>query len=142
MKKLLLALSFTLASLISYAQTSEKVVVNQRGEVKGRYIGENSTSYHIGVQDDVWIPKKGMKVVTYSAKNGQGWVYTDSEGAVNMRQSPNPSAPVIAKLINEDFVPTCYKCLGLENGWFKIKAKGKIGYVKASLFKWDSIQAF
>lgn len=142
MKKLLFVLFLAVMTMSGNAQTSGKVVVNMLGEIQGRYVGENATNYHIAVQDDVWIPKKGMKVVKYSAQNGQGWVFTQSDKPVSMRKQPNASSPVIAKLTNEDFVPTCYPCLGLVNGWFKIRAKGKVGYVSVSLFEWDSIQSF
>lgn len=143
MKKYLIFLAI-LAATITYAQkTSEKVVVINGGKEVGRYIGENSTKYHISVHDEGWITKKGNKVVLYSAANGQGIIFPKNFGTVNVRQSPNISASIIGKIIsNEGELPDVYECLGLKNGWFKTKINGRLGYVKADHMEWDSINTF
>ena len=39
-------------------------------------------------------------------------------------------------------VPDCYDCLGLVNGWFKIRINGKTGFVRADLMEWDGMCSF
>lgn len=143
MKKYLISLLVLLAITLNAQKTSGKVVISNGGEVIGRYIGENKTQYHIEVQDEGWETKKGHKVVIYSAVKGQGIIYPKNFGTVNISQSPTISSPVIAKVIyGEGFVPEVYDCLGLTNGWFKIKVNGRIGYVKAENMEWDSMNTF
>jgi hypothetical protein len=143
MKKFFIAL-IVFVSILSFGQkTSGKVVVDKNGEVVGRYIGENKTKYHIFVQDEAWEPKKGLKVVLYSASKGQGIVFPKNFGAVNIRKAPNASSPIIAKIdYAEGNLPETFDCLGLENGWYKIKVKGKAAYVKAENMEWDSMDSF
>ncbi len=143
MKKLFISISIILASTIYAQKTSGKVVVNNSGEVIGRYIGENKTQYHIEVQDDGWETKKGHKVVLYSAVKGQGVIFPKSSGNVNVRQSPSISSPIVAKIIyNDGELPEVYDCLGLKNGWFTIKINERLGYVKAENMEWDSMNTF
>lgn len=146
--RLRLLLSFALVFMFvsSHAQ-SMKMVVDKRGEVVGRYVKTNKTTYTVLVQDDGEVPIKGHRVVTFSAKDGQGIVYRDQKrtGNINVRKRPTTDAPVIAKIADnaiEGCVPDCYDCLGKTNGWYKIRIDGKTGYVRADLVEWDGMCTF
>lgn len=144
--RFILSLALVLAFLASNAQ-SMKMVIDSRGEVVGRYMATNKTTYTVGVQDEVEVPIKGHRVVTFSAKNGQGVVYRDQTrtGNINVRKRPTTNAAVIAKIADntiEGCVPDCYDCLGKVNGWYKIRIDGKIGYVRSDLVEWDGMCSF
>ena len=141
-----LSVALVLVCLPSSAQ-SMKMVVDKNGEVVGRYVKTNTTTYGVAVQDDAEVPLKGHRVVTFSAKNGQGIVYRDQSrtGNINVRKRPSTKAPVIAKIADNTIsgcVPDCYDCLGKENGWYKIRIDGKVGYVRSDLVVWDGMCTF
>ena len=144
--RFILSSALVLVGLSSYAQ-SMKMVVDQHGKVVGRYVKTNKTSYTVGVQDDVEVPIKGHRVVTFSAKDGQGVIYRDQSrtGNINVRKRPSTDAPVVAKIVDTTVsgcVPDCYDCLGKVNGWYKIRIDGKIGYVRSDLVEWDGMCSF
>lgn len=124
---------------------SMKMVVDSRGNVVGRYVKTNSTTFTVDVQDSYNVPKKGHHIVTFSAANGQGVVYYDQSrtGNLNVRKSPSTNAPVVTQIPNPgDYVPECYKCLGKTNGWYKVRVNGKVGYVRGDLLEWDGMCTF
>ena len=119
-----------------------KMVVDNRGNLVGRYVQTNQTTYTVSVQDDVEVPKLGHKIVEYSARNGQGIVYTLRKN-VNVRTQPNTNSPVICQIsCKEGEVPQTYPCLGKEKEWYKIKVRGKEGYVRHDLVEWDGMDTF
>ena len=135
-----------MACTVASAQ-SMKMVVDSKGQVVGRYVKTNSTTYTIMVQDTGIVPKKGHHVVTYSAVNGQGIVYRDQSrtGNINVRKRPSTTSPVIAKIPDNKetgCVPDTYPCLGKTNGWFKIRIEGEVGYVRQDLVEWDGMSTF
>ena len=134
---------FVMVAIVASAQ-SMKMVVDAKDEVVGRYVRTNATTYTIGVQDDVEIPKDGHRVVTYSAENGQGFIYRDQtrKGNINVRKGPSTKTQVVAKIPETDGMPDVYDCLGKENGWYKIRIDGKVGYVRGDLVKWDGMVTF
>lgn len=126
---------------------SMKMVVDTEGKVVGRYVRTNATTYTIGVQDDVEIPKEGHRIVTYSAENGQGFIYRDQsrQGNINVRQKPTTQSAIVAKIPDNSIdgcVPDTYPCLGKVNGWYKISIDGKVGYVRGDLVEWDGMVTF
>lgn len=126
---------------------SMKMVVDSHGETVGRYVKTNKTTYTVNVQDSYTVPKKGKRVVTFSAAKGQGVVYYDQShtGNLNVRKSPSTNAPVITQIIDPapmGYVPDCYNCLGKVNGWYKVNVDGKIGYVRGDLLDWDGMCSF
>ncbi len=146
MKKFLV-LALLLMSFGMMNAQSMKMVVDGRGHVVGRYVRTNSTSYTINVQDDYNVPKRGHRVVTFSAANGQGVVYYDQShtGNLNVRKSPTKNSPVITQITDPapmGYVPDCYDCLGIVNGWYKVKVNGRIGYVRGDLLEWDGMCTF
>lgn len=144
--QLVFALALVIVSLPSNGQ-SMKMVVDKHGEVVGRYVKTNKTTYTVTVQDDVEVPKNGHRVVTFSAKDGKGAVYRNQNktGNINVRKRPSTNAPVIAKIADNTitgYVPDCYDCLGKVNGWYKIRIDGKIGFVRSDLVNWDGMCSF
>ena len=119
-----------------------KMVIDSHGNVVGRYVRTNQTSYTVSVQDDLEVPKIGHKIVTYSAKNGQGVVYTHRTH-VNIRTQPDLKSPVITQISTpEGELPQTYPCLGKTQGWYKIRVKGAVGFVRHDLVEWDGMDTF
>ncbi len=123
---------------------SMKMVVDSKGDVVGRLVKTNATTYTVSTQEDVDVPKKGHRVVVYSAEKGQGIVYRhpDRKGNINVRKGPSVKTAVVAKIPEYEDLPEPYDCLGKVKGWYKINIDGKIGYVRADLMCWDGICTF
>lgn len=124
---------------------SMKMVVNSRGNVVGRYVESGKSTYYISVQDVTTVPKRGHRIVTFSAAKGQGVVFYDQShtGNLNVRKSPSTNAPIVTQIPDPgDYVPDCYNCLGKVNGWYKVRVNGKIGYVRGDLLEWDGMCTF
>ena len=119
------------------------MVVDENGNVVGRYVRTNEDTYTVSVQDEVEVPIAGHEVVTYSAKNGQGVVYT-RRTYVNVRVEPDLNSPVLKQISynKNNGVPETYPCLGKTKGWYKISIKGKVGYVRHDLMEWDGMDTF
>ncbi len=118
------------------------MVIDRQGEVLGRWISTNASTYTVNIQDAVEIPKIGNKLVTFRARDGKGILFT-RRTHVNIRQQPDLNSVVICQISNEgDGVPVTYPCLGKTNEWYKIKVNGKIGYVRHDLVEWDGMNTF
>ena len=144
MKKFLL-LALLLVGFGMMNAQSMKMVVDKRGNVVGRYVETDRNVYYISVQDVSSVPKRGHRVVTYSAAKGQGVVFYEQThtGNLNVRKSPSTNSPILTQIPNPgDYVPDCYKCLGKVNGWYKVKVNGKTGYVRGDLLEWDGMCTF
>lgn len=143
MKKLILLFVCLLCCNMMNAQ-SMKMVVDSKGDVVGRYVRTNATTYTVDVQDTYDVPKAGNRVVTYSAAAGQGIVYRNQErkGNINVRKGPSTRHAVIGKIVEPDGVPDVYPCLGKVNGWYKIRFNGKVGYVREDMAEWDGMSTF
>lgn len=138
MKKTLL-LFFVLGFSLSGFSQSMKMVVDSKGNVVGRYVRTNTNTYTVDLQDTVDVPKKGHKVVTFSAQAGQGVIWCKNVGKVNVRSTPSTSGEIVGKMVYEEGVPSTYPCLGKVNGWYKTRVNGKVGYVRADLVGWDGM---
>ena len=124
---------------------SMKMVVNSRGNVVGRYVESGKSTYYISVQDVATVPKRGHRIVTFSAAKDQGVVFYDQShtGNLNVRKSPSTNAPIVTQIPDPgDYVPDCYNCLGKVNGWYKVRVNGKVGYVRGDLLEWDGMCTF
>ena len=144
MKKFLL-LALLLVGIGMMNAQSMKMVVDKRGNVVGRYVETDRNVYYISVQDVSSVPKRGHRIVTFSAAKGQGVVFYDQSrtGNLNVRKSPSTNSPILTQIPNPgDYVPDCYKCLGKVNGWYKVKVNGKTGYVRGDLLEWDGMCTF
>lgn len=129
-------------SIKAASPSHKKMVVDDQGNVVGRYVRTNETTYTVSVQDDVDVPIAGHTVVTYSAKNGQGVVFTYRTN-VNVRTQPSLEAPAFTQIsCPKGGMPKAYPCLGKTQGWYKILIKGKEGYVRHDLVVWDGMATF
>ena len=144
MTKKLLSTAVAIVCCLNINAQSMKMVVNKDGEVVGRYVRTNATTYTICVQDDGEVPKEGLRVVTFSAANGQGIVYRKPirVGNINVRKGPSLKTAVIGKITESDGVPDVFSCLGKKNGWYKIHFNGKVGYVREDMVEWDGMCTF
>lgn len=139
MKKILFFLLMLVS--IQVSAQSAKVVIEPNGD-RSIYIGESRTQYHVSVQDDAWIPKRGCRVITVSASKGQGYLEPRTSGPKKVYATPSARAKVIARIgyVNGE-LSDMYRCMGAVNGWYKIKTnRGRIGYVPKSQFTWYPIQ--
>ena len=119
-----------------------KMVIDSRGNVAGRYVRTNQTTYTVSVQDNVEVPKLGHKIVEYSARNGQGIIYTLRTN-VNVRTQPALKSSIICQITTKaGEMPTTYPCLGKTQGWYKIRIRGAEGYVRHDLVIWDGMDTF
>ena len=143
MRRIVILLGCLLCCTLLNAQ-SMKMVVDNNGDVVGRYVRTNETTYTVDVQDTYDVPKAGNHVVTFKASAGQGIVYRNQmrKGNINVRKGPSLKHAVIAKIVENDGVPDTYPCLGKVNGWYKIRINGKTGFVRADLMKWDGMCSF
>ena len=143
MKKLILLFVCLLCCNMMNAQ-SMKMVVDKKGNVVGRYVKTNATTYTVDVQDTYDVPKAGNHVVTYNAAAGQGVVFRNQErkGNINVRKGPSTRHAVIGKIVEPDGVPDVYPCLGKVNGWYNIRFNGKVGYVREDMAEWDGMSTF
>lgn len=121
-----------------------KMIVDRNGNAVARYV-RTSGKYYIGeVQETGQFPQAGHRIVTFSAANGQGIVYRNQSrvGNINVRKSPSTSAPVVAKIPDTGDLPDTYPCLGKQNGWYKIRINGKVGFVRQDMAEWDGMDTF
>lgn len=151
-----------LSSISSVNDTFGWVVENSKGECVGRYDGDCGDSYLIDVQDWGTVPKEGHKVVKYRAEDGKGCVYISNKvkymtkdgekmQIVNVRALPSMKSSIIGT-IDELYgdLPTAVDCLGYvpsvddnsRDKWYKVDIDGKVGYVRADLMYWNSMNTF
>ena len=142
MKKFLIISAAFLLSIGAYAQSS-KVIVDSRGNVVGNYSRSTANSYIVFGQDEFSVPKAGHKIVTYSAEAGQGYLECKNWGVVNVRSIPSTSGEIVGRMIYEegDF-PESYRCLGKQNGWYKVSINNRVGYVRQDLVTWTVESAY
>lgn len=142
MKKFLLILTFVFSFLGINAE-SMKMVVDNKGNVVGRYVKTSGKNYVVDVQDTYPISKKGHKVVIFTAEKGQG-VVVIPDGAA-LRKGPSKKSALLERLSSakdEGCVPVTYQCLGKRNGWYKICVDGKVGYVSIKEASWDGMDTY
>lgn len=121
-----------------------RVVVDNHGNVVGRWIATKANSYTVEVQDTYDVPKAGKQVVTYSAAAGQGVVYRNLQrtGNIRVRKGPSTSSAIVALIPDQGGLPDAYPCLGKSGNWYKIKINGKVGYVRDDMACWDAMNSF
>ena len=147
MKKLMFMLLAFVCSTVLFAQENScKVVVDKDGGVMGRYVRETQTAYIANPLDwEVECKKaEGYRVEIWTPEKGKGIVCrkTERKGNINVRQRPDINSPVVAKIPDKLDYPDClYDCIGKENGWFKIKINGKVGYVREDMVDWGAFFA-
>lgn len=115
------------------------IMVIDKENVARKFLGETDTTIVAGSIEESELPKADCRLETWRAEDGKGWVYA-GYGKTPVRSNPDNNAKVIATLYNPgdsemiDGLP----CLGIEGNWFKVKVKGKTGYVYMDNAFWDS----
>ena len=147
MKRLVFLMLALMAISIGFAQeNSAKVVVEPDGSVVGMFVSETADSIVANPLDwevrcakadgyhwEIWTPEKGKGIVCRKSER---------KGNINVRKRPDTSSPVVAKIPEKFDYPDClYDCLGKENGWFKIRINGKVGYVREDMVDWGAFFA-
>ena len=148
MRKLFLLLFVALGILSANAQDRLKVVVTNDGTLVGRFVRETPTSYIANPVDwEEEVSKKNCRVEIWTPEKGKGFVVRADgvKGNINVRKGPSTKTAVVAKITEEDsmkdYPDFAFDCLGKTNGWYKIKIKGKVGYVRADLVDWAAYYA-
>ena len=125
------------------ANNYEANVVIKDGECLGVLKEEKADAYIISVQDDIEIPKTGASVELWKASDGKGVVCLKDWGSESIYDSPDASSEVIGTATYEEgYLPETYECLGLENGWFKIRFGDRQGYIQAEKVDWTALDTF
>lgn len=131
-------------------EASDYVVTSADGKVH-RYIADSGDCYLVKNEGYSLLLKNGSKKKKYSAKNGNGWIYLDTDQAtmVNVRQKPTTKSRVVCTISrNPNESPEFYRCLGLVDDlyekdfskkWYKVKVNGRIGYVRQWFMLWNAI---
>lgn len=128
-------------SAVEFGFSADKtdVVVDNQGNIEGAFIFKDGNNYIVNGQDYGEVPTAGHRIVTYSAENGQGVIYT-FRSKVNVRKAPTINSAVITQMSYEEgMCPETFPCLGKEDGWYKISINGKVGYVREDLVEWDFV---
>lgn len=123
------------------ASPREEVIVSRDGMI-ARYLTENKDEYIGEIQDTVRFPRRSSKVETWYASDGKGIVSLKEPGEAPAYAEPDSTARVVGKLIFEyGYCPDCYDCLGLMDGWFKVRLSGAEGYIREEYVNWDAIDS-
>ena len=151
MKKTLLLIFALLSMLTANAQTENrlKVVVSKDGGLVGRYVRETATTLIANPVDweEEVSKKEGYRVEIWTPEKGKGFVVRRDgvKGNINVRKGPSTKTAVVAQITEEDsmkeYPDFAFDCLGKRNGWYKIRIKGKVGYVRQDLVSWAAYYA-
>ena len=136
-------------ALCVFSQSNSlKVVVSNDGSLVGRYVRQTATTYIANPVDwEEEVPKVGYRVEVWTPEKGKGFVMRRDEvrGNINVRKGPSIKTAVVTKITEADgekSYPDCaFDCLGKTNGWYKIRIKGHIGYVRQDLVSWAAYYA-
>lgn len=151
-------LFYYFCDLLIVCQTNEiqtdrrqaKVVIDKQGNVS-RYLADCGDSYLVDVQDYALVKKSEGSIKEYSAEKGNGYLVLDDDVVqtrVNVRQKPSEKSKKIGTIASRPGeLPEVFPCLGYiyekDNGyWFKLKIKGKVGYVAEQFMIWDAINTY
>lgn len=151
MKRIVLSLLVLLCVGTLSAQTEidrMKVVVYNDGTLAGRYVRQTATHYIANPLDwEEQVPKKKGRIEIWTPEKGKGFVVRRDgvTGNLNVRKGPSTRTAVVATITEEDSnkdYPDCaFDCLGKQNGWYKIKIKGTVGWVRQDLVLWAAYYA-
>ena len=149
MKRVLCFCLTLINALCVFSQSNSlKVVVSNDGSLVGRYVRQTATTYIANPVDwEEEVPKNGYRVEVWTPEKGKGFVMRRDEvrGNINVRKGPSIKTAVVTKITEADgekSYPDCaFDCLGKTNGWYKIRIKGHIGYVRQDLVSWAAYYA-
>ncbi len=146
MKRLFLSMMFVITCITASAQWEHDrltVVVSDDGTLVGRFERETDSTYIANPLDwEVEVSKVGYKKEVWSPEKGKGLVVRKDgvKGNINVRKGPSTNTPVVAKITEadglKDYPDNAFDCVGKSGNWYKIKIKGKVGYVREDLVEW------
>ncbi len=144
-------ISFCIAfvcAISTYSQNSMKVVVSNDGMLVGRYVRQTATTYIANPVDwEEEVPKKGYRVEIWTPEKGKGFVVRRPgvKGNINVRKGPSVNTAVVTKITEadgeKDYPDCAFDCLGKVKGWYKIRIKGLVGFVRQDLVEWAAYYA-
>ena len=144
-------ISFCIAfvcAISAYSQNSMKVVVSNDGMLVGRYVRQTATTYRANPVDwEEEVPKKGYRVEIWTPEKGKGFVVRRPgvKGNINVRKGPSVNTAVVTKITEadgeKDYPDCAFDCLGKVKGWYKIRIKGLVGFVRQDLVEWAAYYA-
>ena len=149
LKRIVMLLMAAVCVLAASAQSnSMKVVVSDDGMLVGRYVRQTDTTYVANPLDwEVVVSKEGYRVEVWTPEKGKGFVVRRDEvrGNINVRRGPSTKTPIVSTITEadgrKDYPDNTFDCLGMSNGLYKIKIKGKVGYVRQDLVEWAAYYA-
>ena len=147
MKHFLLVLTALTGLLTAEAQNYGhnwlKVVVSNDGGLVGRFVRQTDSTYIANPLDwEVEVSKESSRVEVWSPENGNGFVvrHDGVTGNINVRKEPSTRAAIVARITeadsNKDYPDNAFECIGKKGKWFKIRIKGKVGFVREDLVDW------
>lgn len=124
---------------VPYPDASATVVIDLKGNYIGDYRRKEGDYIICSIGDDVWTkPSNKCKVVIYRAEDGQGVILNNGGNkVVDVYLRPDNGSKVIERIPpNEGCYPEPFPCLGTDGAFYKIRYKGKIGFVEKSKVEW------
>lgn len=105
------------------------------------YQGETKEYYLVCLGQDgpYTIPRKDAEIITWAAAEGHGYVLMRNEmhSTVLMKAKPTDDSQTIESFQDPDGIPEYAECLAVSGDWYKVKFKGKTGYVKRTECEWS-----
>lgn len=149
MKRIFLSMAFVFVACHMFAQADRMtVVVTNEGQLVGKFVRETDSTYVANPLDwEEVILKTQGRVEVWTPEKGKGFVVRKSgvTGNINVRKGPSTKTAVVAKITeadsNKDYPENSFECIGKTKGWYKIKVKGKVGYVRQDLMDWAAYYA-
>lgn len=148
---------WSMDSVMNKWSASDWVIITADKHVY-KYIGECDDKFLVKKNNYQLVAQEGSKKTLYCAEEGHGRVFVDTEEAtmVNVRKLPSTKSTILGTISsgnhpqigNEAKKPATYPCLGLVDAldrhseeitkWYKIKYKGRVGYVSQKVTRWNA----
>ncbi len=124
------------------------VVVYNDGSLAGRFVRETDSTYIANPLDwEVEVSKTEGRKEVWSPEKGKGFVVRADgvRGNINVRKGPSTRTAIVSTITEadgkKDYPDCAFDCLGKVDNWYKIKIKGKVGYVREDLVEWAAYYA-
>ena len=127
MKRLLWIAMALMGFTMAQAQTNSlKVVVDNEGNLVGRFVRETDTTFVANPLDwEEVVPKTGYRVEVWTPEKGKGFVIRKDHvrGNLNVRKGPSTRTAVVSTITEadsrKDYPDNTFECVGKTNGWLK-----------------------
>lgn len=123
---------------VPYPDASATVVIDLKGNYIGDYRRKEGDYIIFSIGDnELSMSSSKCKVVTYRAEDGQGVILNNGGNkVVDVYLRPDNGSKVIERIPPNEGYPEPFPCLGTDGAFYKIKYKGKIGFVEKSKVEW------